>query len=160
MQTPNMDSCHAGVGSLLKKTLRRLKKTSNEVCALTIVLGPCFNWSKLKNVTIYKLFLINFGRTTFFIHITVIQSDSKELVEQTYLIGDIYWLTAWSVTSKLNILGNRAGETIHFLNSVSYNPNYKTAISDKITCWEGGQFPLIMILHPRDNYPYWEFAYY
>ena len=25
---------------------------------------------------------------------------------------------------------------------VSYIPNYKTAISDKITCWEGEQFPL------------------
>ena len=30
----------------------------------------------------------------------------------------------------------------HLLIRTSYSQNYKTAISDKITCWEGEQFPL------------------
>ena len=44
---------------------------------------------------------------------------------------------------KLNISGDRARWAVKSSDyGFSYIPNYKTAISDKITSWKGEQFPL------------------
>ena len=48
---------------------------------------------------------------------------------------------------KLNISGDRARRTVKpsDYNIDSYSPNYTTAISDKIACWEGEQFLLSLV---------------
>ena len=45
----------------------------------------------------------------------------------------------------LNISGDRARRTVKSSHKVYYSQNYETAISDKITGWEGEQFPLIVL---------------
>ena len=55
-------------------------------------------------------------------------------------------LSPCSKPLKLNISGDRARMTVKSSDWGSYIPNYKTTISDKITCWEGEQFPLIVFI--------------
>ena len=54
----------------------------------------------------------------------------------TYFIVPLFCLIQFQQMQVLiikKLVGNLIG--------VSYGQNYKTAISDKITCWEGEQFP-------------------
>ena len=56
-------------------------------------------------------------------------------------VAEIPQTHVWNVWSWISLAIELVGPW-NFRISVSYIPNYKPAISDKITCWEGEQFPL------------------